>query len=141
MNMIPDLSDVTWADGCIYYIMSGETGRVKIGFTKGDPTKRMKSLQTGSPTKLGIVAIHPGTPDTESKLHRQFDADRVHGEWFEFSDDLIVHVADVCKMTIEFHRSAGQEPPYWATVGLKRIVDMWLEELAEYEAQNPDTIQ
>ncbi len=132
---LPALPGGSWADGCIYYILSGETGRIKIGFTKGDPSKRLRSLKTGSPTKLGIIAIHPGTLETEAALHRKFAAARVIGEWFDFNDDLIVHVADVCKLTIALHREAGEEAPAWATIGLKRIVDMWIEELAEAESE------
>lgn len=134
---LPELVGGKWADGCIYYILSGETGRVKIGYTKGHPAKRLGSLQTGSPTKLGIVAIHPGTPELERRLHQQFAADRKHGEWFEFSDDLIVHVADVCKFTIALHMHGGTEPPFWAVTGLQRIIDLWTQELAEAE----ETIQ
>ncbi len=130
MKILPDLPGCEWESGCIYYILSGETGRVKIGFTNSDPTKRLKSLQTGSPTKLGIVAIHPGTIALEAKLHGKFAADRLHGEWFDFSDDLIVHVFGVCTLTIAAYEAAGEQPPKWAGLGRDRILQL-IEDEAE----------
>lgn len=128
MRLLPDIEGCDWEPGCIYYILSGETGRIKIGFTNSDPNKRLKALQTGSPTKLGIIAWHPGTMETEQRLHQQFHADRLHGEWFDFSDDLIVHLYQVFTIAIAIHREAGVEDPAWATIGKTRIDEMLADE-------------
>ncbi len=135
MRLFPDIDGCEWEEGCVYYILSGETGRIKIGYTNGDPNKRLKTLQTGSPTKLSIIAWHPGTIGTEQRLHEQFDADRVHGEWFDFSDDLIVHLYKIFQMAIAIHRTAGVADPEWATIGIERI-DKMLE-----DDQDAETLQ
>jgi hypothetical protein len=122
MRIMPEMPGFQWEEGCIYYILSGETGRIKIGFTNSDPSKRLRSLRTGSPTKIAIIAIHPGTLAMERDLHEKFAVDRLHGEWFDFSDDLLVHVFEICTLTIAAHLAAGEDPPAWATIGRERII-------------------
>lgn len=119
--MIPG---ATWAEGCIYYIGSPESGRLKIGYTKGNPGKRLRALQTGSPSKLYLMAVHPGTPELERRLHQQFSDARLHGEWFDASDDLLVHLAEVCALTIALNESMGEVPPEWAKIGLSALIRM-----------------
>lgn len=120
----PNLPGGQWKDGFIYYVMSPETGRMKIGFTRGHPAKRLKALQTGSPTKLGVVAYHPGDEETERRLHAEFKADRLHGEWFDISDDLLVHMAGVYNFTIALYQHAELPAPAWAEVGIKGIMSL-----------------
>jgi hypothetical protein len=119
---VSDEPILDWSRGVIYYIMSSETGRMKIGYTKGKPEKRLRALQTGSPTKLSIVAIHPGTPNTERDLHNKFKEERAHGEWFDISDELIVHCAEVYSLLIAIAKAEGREPPAWAVTGLDAII-------------------
>lgn len=138
MSLLPDFPGIQWGEGYIYYIISAETGRMKIGYTKGDPKKRLKSLQTGSPTKLDIVAVHPGDLKTEADLHRQFSTDRTHGEWFDVSDDLLVHIAEIYILTIALHKNAGsEEQAEWAKTGLAGLMAM----LEEEQMPEGDTIQ
>lgn len=131
---MPPIPGFKWEHGCIYYISSAETGRVKIGYTDGNPRKRLRALQTGSPTKLAILAVHPGTRDTERRLHEEFSGDRTHGEWFDLSDDLIVHIAQVYKLMIAAHQAVDAEPPRWAVVGLNGLIEM-------LEADEGETLQ
>jgi len=56
---------------------------IKIGKTK-DIRRRISELQTSSPSELLLVAL--SNLDCESKLHREFGACRVRGEWFSLSD-------------------------------------------------------
>ncbi|MGP3938413.1 GIY-YIG nuclease family protein [Streptomyces sp. 6N106] len=56
---------------------------VKIGFTSGDPKKRLASLQTGQPMKLSLLWSSAG--NHESTLHRRFARHRVRGEWFDLT--------------------------------------------------------
>lgn len=78
-----------------YFIECSVTGLIKIGQTKSI-VKRIKSLQTGSPTILWLkhAVIYDGY--LETKLHQKFKSSRVHGEWFlpnkglsEFIDNAI----------------------------------------------------
>lgn len=69
------------SDGFIYFI-GGHSGPVKIGFTTDLPA-RLRRLQMNSPRPLRVLAFRPGEPRDELALHRQFAADRLHGEWFK----------------------------------------------------------
>lgn len=114
-DLLPDLPGFAWEEGTIYYLMCSETGRMKIGYTRGDVQKRLKSLQTGSPTKLRVAAIHPGTPESERRLHEQFAEDRLHGEWFDISPELILHCYEIFSMIIAAAEEAGKVAPEWVT--------------------------
>lgn len=68
------------------YLIGDEAGRVKIGLAI-DPQKRLRQLQTGSSSKLRILATLPGDREDEQHLHKMFRAERRQGEWFEFTGD------------------------------------------------------
>jgi len=75
--------------GFIYFIQKGESGPVKIGFSK-DISKRKKQLQTGSDEKLNLIFSFPGTMSEERNLHTQLEKLKIRkqGEWFEYDPDL-----------------------------------------------------
>lgn len=72
----------------IYVVAAPEVspGRVKIGFTAGTTTARLRDLQTGSPVKLEVLYETEGNMSTERILHTLFAPRRIHGEWFDFGD-------------------------------------------------------
>ena len=70
----------------IYFIRS-ETGAIKIGFST-TPERRLSAMQTGSPVRLELLAVMPGTKQDERRLHARFKAQRGRGEWFSPSPDL-----------------------------------------------------
>lgn len=72
----------------IYFIEAIGADRVKIGYTDGDPESRMKSLQTGCPHRLRLLAAVDGDMDAERALHQAFDHLCTVGEWFTFGPDL-----------------------------------------------------
>lgn len=76
------------ADGFVYFISTGvpQPNYVKIGFTKGDPFKRMSGLQTGNPIPLTMIGYFFGSLGIERKLHETLDQFRTQGEWFRFSE-------------------------------------------------------
>lgn len=73
--------------GYVYLIEAIGCSRYKIG-RAFNPAKRLNEMQTGSPFELAIVCIIPSddTIRLESRLHREFAASRVKGEWFELGD-------------------------------------------------------
>lgn len=84
----------------IYFIAAKGTNKVKIGYTSGDPTNRLKSLQTGSSEPLEIIAAIPGTMADEKSLHAQFDHLRIPGggqEWFRRDPAL---EASICALRV-----------------------------------------
>lgn len=89
--------------GLVYFMRRADgVGPVKIGCSKW-PQERLQSLQVWSPEKLEIVAAVPGTFTDETRLHRQFAAYRLHGEWFEPVPPVLAAVARAA--------SAGELPP------------------------------
>ena len=67
---------------------------VKIGVAK-NPISRMRSMQTGQPTKLVILAVADWNHAFERRIHNLLRAARVEGEWFvrnEKIDSLIKHM-------------------------------------------------
>ncbi len=73
---------------CVYCLWDGRY--VKIGKTDGHPKLRMRELQTGNPGKLRLVAFTRTL--SEKRAHTLLHRDRVRGEWFEPSRDLLKFV-------------------------------------------------
>jgi hypothetical protein len=82
------------AAGVVYFIREKGTGCIKIGKTT-DVRGRIKGLQTGSPQGLQLLAVVPGYTEVEERLHRRFAADRVSGEWFRPSSELLAFIDGV----------------------------------------------
>lgn len=77
----------------VYFIRSGEA--VKIGMSKDVPG-RFRALRTMSPLPLELLGVIPGGRDEEAQLHRQWAGQRLHGEWFKATPELIGHIAGLC---------------------------------------------
>lgn len=81
----------------IYFIRSGKTGPIKIGYVSRDRslTSRRMSLQVGNPEELYTLGVLDGYGlATEQALHKAFRAYRVRGEWFEACDSLLAFIYD-----------------------------------------------
>ena len=70
--------------GHVYFIQEAETRNVKIGFTSGDPAKRLKALSSGNWRELKLIGIQAGNKQLEKKLHRRFHYLHLRNEWFEW---------------------------------------------------------
>lgn len=90
----------------VYMMQSSDNGLIKIGITQSE--QRLRSLQSQSPSTLRCLAfLHipygPGRlkatthRDIEWLAHRRFAHDRVRGEWFRPSQELLdfCHLASV----------------------------------------------
>lgn len=89
----------------IYYV-EGCCNHIKIGFAK-NPARRLRALQSGSPSPLNLLAIEPGTPADERRLHRRFSRHRGYGEWFRPAPELLAHVNQV-RRSVDKADSAGK---------------------------------
>lgn len=74
--------------GQVYIINAIGTSMYKIGFSDSVET-RLRSLQTGSPSRLRLVHTmqHNNEREIERLLHTIFAKKRSHNEWFSLSDD------------------------------------------------------
>lgn len=99
------------ADQFVYFIQAGDDGAVKIGRAK-QPTRRLASLQTGSPVTLHLRHVVPGDHALESALHRRFADAHVAGEWFgaEWTQVILTYAAGVERAAIDAYDWSGAPP-------------------------------
>lgn len=72
----------------IYFIRSGQCGPVKIGIAK-DVQTRLRGLQTGHHETLHLMRVVNGGSQEERWLHDHYRSNRLAGEWFNFSPDML----------------------------------------------------
>lgn len=74
--------------GFVYFIAMGN--KTKIG-KANDVAKRLKSLQTGTPVELHLMASIPASDPLalESKIHDQLKHYRINGEWFAIPNSVL----------------------------------------------------
>lgn len=92
--------------GRVYFVTgTGPRDAVKIGWTSGELSERLRALQTGSPVELRVMACVRALLPFERWCHRQFEEDRCYGEWFKRTPRLarfaerIEKLGDVSGMT------------------------------------------
>lgn len=74
--------------GFVYYIRMDDL--IKIGYAK-DVTRRMRAY----PPSAQLLAIHPGTPAVEKRMHDQFHAFLRRGrEWFAPHEQILSHIEE-----------------------------------------------
>jgi len=80
--------------GYVYLIRCLGSDFYKIGISKLDVGNRVATMQSGCPFELKV--IHVSYSDhyslLEAELHRRYKLKRVRGEWFEFTDALVLCV-------------------------------------------------
>lgn len=118
----------------IYYIACTATERLKIGYTQGEPEVRLKQLQTGSAADLRLMACHSGTLDDERQLHTKFASQRLRGEWFEMSEDLLEHLSMIVWLAGAQCAKTGMPAPPWVKCGLRAMADGAPRPLPDYLA-------
>lgn len=75
----------TSPDELVYFVYCA--GLIKIGYTAGIAT-RIANLANQSGAPVTLIAVMPGNKNQEKLMHGMFQADRVHGEWFQLSDEM-----------------------------------------------------
>jgi hypothetical protein len=75
----------------IYFISdSWQVGSyVKIGMTT-NLRHRLKTLQTSSASKLYVQGAIFGCREEEAIIHHYYNHERVNGEWFRLSEDMMI---------------------------------------------------
>jgi hypothetical protein len=66
---------------------------IKIGIA-GNVRARMGKMQMDCPYRLRLIKRVPGAADQEFTLHQRFATDRITGEWFRRSDELLAVIAE-----------------------------------------------
>lgn len=76
-------------DGYVYFIQCGESGPIKIGYSKNNIEKRLIIAQVYNPFLLHLLCAMPGNRKKEKELHKTFKDDKILGEWFDPSIKLL----------------------------------------------------
>lgn len=83
----------------VYFVKGKSTNHVKVGFTKGDPQKRLSNLQTSASEELEIIHVIPeGTTELEARLHEKFRHNHLRGEWFKYRPDVAIYLGDLDRL-------------------------------------------
>ncbi len=79
--------------GSVYFVQGESGGPIKIGYTT-NMKRRIILLQNGYPEKLVVLALTPGTKETEEVIHIELQKHRLHGEWFAPHAEVLKKVAE-----------------------------------------------
>jgi DNA-binding transcriptional regulator YdaS (Cro superfamily) len=90
----------------VYFARAGDA--VKIGTAK-NPAKRLATLQCGVAEILHVERLMEGGREVETALHRRYAGQRLRGEWFRWSPDMLTVMVEV-----------AQPEPRQAAVALRR---------------------
>lgn len=92
-----------------------DTGRFKIGVTKGDIDKRIKTLQTGNSNEIFLVDKYESDnyQRIEAMLHRRYHMKRGIGEWFELTSEQIVSFRGEAKQADEIITIMKRDNPFY----------------------------
>ena len=91
--------------GYVYLLLStdsdGEKEQYKIGITKNNIEKRIKSLSTGNPNKINLLNYYESKnyKEIEKWLHSRFSLNKTisKNEWFNLTDEQILNFVVTCK--------------------------------------------
>lgn len=76
--------------GWVYFILDPDPpprGQIKIGKTKA-LRRRFNTIRTSNPN-IRLIGVIEGYTDLESYLHEKFKADRIAGEWFRLTPEIM----------------------------------------------------
>lgn len=125
------------------YVVGNEDGYVKIGITSGSIQSRLRSIQTGSSTKLHVVRTWEPTGENsdrigERMLHRQFRYYRTNGEWFHLPQEGIDWILSCA--SDYFNQKEIPEMRFksvnWSTketfpIHVSSVVNIWLDKVSK----------
>ncbi len=85
----------------VYFIQVGDL--IKIGRTS-DYNSRIQALKSTIPNEVIELGVVVGGSELEKELHKRFNANRSHGEWFHATSELISYVD---KTAIAYEEGVG----------------------------------
>ena len=73
----------------VYFIQAGDGGPVKIGYTGGDISHRLREIQNCNATECSVLRVVGGGKATEREIQKFFSPLNIRGEWFKFSIEML----------------------------------------------------
>jgi len=104
-------------------------GAIKIGVSE-NPSQRLETLQRHSPIELQILAVKNGEFGEEYRLHEQFAKDRLWGEWFARSPELMSLIKELKENPIKLPTAEPLEeyPNKWVKPPLRKFGETIIKE-------------
>jgi hypothetical protein len=75
----------------VYFLHDWKNEAVKIGIAS-DVGRRVSALRMATAIDLVLLGSIEGSRETEAELHRQFAHERIRGEWFKATEELMACV-------------------------------------------------
>lgn len=94
---LPRRASLLRRQSVVYFIRAEQMAMIKIGFSNGEPDRRLVALQTGSPCRLELMGVVRGDEDTERRFHARYLHLHSHGEWFHESPELLRMIRRIAK--------------------------------------------
>lgn len=122
----------------VYFIQAGDNGPIKIGVAT-DPRRRLINMRTAHPDVLSLLAVMPGDATLESAMHRRFAGQRIRGEWFAPTAELL---ALTHQHSWQAPIKARRTPQFVGEpTSFREVIKAWpsLEDFASDADANPNT--
>lgn len=78
----------------IYFIENLFNSEIKIGVSS-DIDTRLKQISSDIKSPVKLIKLINGDEQKEKELHNRFSRDRVHGEWFKPSNELLDNINEI----------------------------------------------
>lgn len=119
--------------GYVYAIECG--GRIKIGFSE-KPEHRLSKIASDAPFPCQLLGYWPATLAEELEVQKQFQAVRVHGEWFASTEDLLRFIAERAVPRTGTRKPVllcGQEVPRGTKLAIADALDMFPGNISQWK--------
>lgn len=83
----------------VYFVESSKDKFIKIGYTR-QIHDRLKSLEKEY-GELNLIGLMHGDKKKESEVHSLFANQRMYGEWFTYSDELLEYIREFATINID----------------------------------------
>lgn len=95
--------------GWLYFLQEVPNGPIKIGFTgSGTPEGRLRSCQIGNARELALLAAVRAPLLEDARWLARFASQRIRGEWFHQTPELLAAIADVERRPPEIVAPTGK---------------------------------
>lgn len=93
----PLSSEESPSSGVVYFVQAGgDGGPIKIGVSRPERVhRRVREIQCGNHLELRILGMVPGERRLEGHLHMLFGNQRMRGEWFSASPEMVGFIHDI----------------------------------------------
>jgi hypothetical protein len=79
----------------VYFLYDPQENALKVG-TACNINQRLCTLEVGNPRDLTFIGWIPGGLEEERKVHQSMPEQRIRGEWYRMTPEILAMVRSVC---------------------------------------------